>query len=444
MLKQIPYPLDVAYEKRVLQLEPLGMGESATAGSKYDYRGVSIEESRSASHRNLFRDLERENARLHRAVDELSILNELAAEIGRARDVDEISQSIIRKARRAARAAEGVITLVRDEAPGDMKTLVRTRVDSQDAGPLRPTDRLLGWMHHHRSPMVIGREDEKSRREMGLGDASIQTLLSVPMLVGGRLVGILTAYNREDGADFTTEDVRLLSIMAAQSAQVIERARLDEERRTILQTFGQYTSPEIVEQILKSGSHAKSTRRHVCILFMDLRGFSSFAEREEPEEVVDYLAKLFDVAIDSVNNHHGIVHQLLGDGMMAIFGAPVSYGNDEVHAVMASLDMIERIEQLVDAGELPPTRLGIGLHSGEVVAGTIGSSVHREYKVTGDVVNVASRVEELNKRFDSRLLVTEAVFRKLDGLDGLDVEAMSMGSVAMSGREGQVHLYRLA
>ncbi len=386
-------------------------------------------------------DLERENARLRRAVDELSILNELAAEIGRARGVEEISQSIIRKARRAAKAREGVITLVEEEAAGDMKTLVRTRVDSRGAGPLRPTDGILRWMQHHRSPIVVGRDDEKRRRELALYDASIQTLLSVPMMVGGRLIGILTVYNREQDADFTSEDVRLLSIMAGQSAQVIEHARLDEERRAIVQTFGQYTSPEIVDQILRSGSHSEGTRRHVCILFMDVRGFSTFAERAEPEAVVEYLRKLFDVAIDCVNRHHGIVHQLLGDGLMAIFGAPVSYGNDATYAVRASLEMLEHVERLVDAGDLPPTRLGIGLHAGEVVAGTIGSSVHREYKVTGDVVNVAARVEQLNKRFDSRLLITEAVFRELDTADK---EATSMGSVAMTGREEPVHVYRLA
>ncbi len=386
-------------------------------------------------------NLERENARLRRAVDELSVLNELAAEIGRARSVEEITQSIIRKARRAVEAREGVITLVKKGVVDEMKTLVRTRVHESGSGPLRPTDLLLQQMRAKPSAVVIGSADEDQRRRLGLQDSSMRSLISVPLLVGGRLIGILTVYNHERGQDFSAEDVRLLSIMAAQSAQIIDHARLEEERRTIIQTFGQFTSPDVVEEILRSGSDTEGSRRHVCILFMDVRGFSSFAERIEPEEVVEYLRSLFDITIDCVNRHRGIVHQLLGDGLMAIFGAPVSYGNDAGHAVQASFDMLEQVRSAVDGGRIPPTRLGIGLHAGDVVAGTIGSSVHREYKVTGDVVNVAARIEQLNKEFDSSLLISGAVY---DELDPQTVDAVSMGSITLEGRQEPVQIFQLA
>lgn len=387
-------------------------------------------------------DLQRENARLRRAVDELSILNELATEIGRARSVEEITQSIIRKARRTVGASEGVITLVEEEDSADeMKTLVRTRVDSAGSGPLRPTDSLLQWMRSKRSAILIGANDEKERRRLGLEDPAMRTLASVPLLAGGRLIGILTVYNREEGGDFTSDDIRLLSIMAAQSAQVIEHARLEEERRSIVQTFGQFTSPEVVEEILRTGSSTEGSRRHVCVLFMDVRGFSAYAERMQPEVVVEYLRTLFDITIDCVTRHKGIVHQLLGDGLMAIFGAPVSHGRDAQHAVHAAREMLERVREKVGAGDLPPTQLGIGLHAGEVVAGTIGSAVHREYKVTGDVVNVAARLEQLNKRFDSSLLISEAVY---DELDPKPDDAVSMGSVSLAGRNEPVHIYKLA
>lgn len=386
-------------------------------------------------------DLQRENARLRRAVEELSILNELAAEIGRARGVEEITRSIIQKARRAVGAREGVITLVKKGEKDEMKTLVRTRADSQDAAPLRPTDLLLQRMQAQRKAIVISGDDEKQRRELGLRDSTMQTLASVPLLVGGRLIGILTVYNHERGQDFSSEDVRLLSIMAGQSAQVVEHARLEEERRSIIQTFGQFTSPDVVEEILRSGSDTEGSRRHVCIMFMDVRGFSTFAERIEPEEVVEYLRSLFDLTIECVNRHHGIVHQLLGDGLMAIFGAPVSYGNDTQNAVQAAFDMLEQVRSAVTDGRIPPTKLGIGLHAGKVVAGTIGSAVHREYKVTGDVVNVAARIEQLNKKFDSSLLISEAVYDKLDPTPA-DVD--SMGSITLQGREEPVRIFRLA
>ncbi len=385
--------------------------------------------------------LKLENARLTRAVEELSILNDLAAEIGRARSVEEITRSIIQRARRAVGAREGVITLVESGTRDVMKTLVRTRADIAGTSLLRPTELLLQQMRARRQAIVIRSDDDEERRRIGLLDPSVRTLASVPLLVGGRVIGILTVYNHERGEDFSPEDVRLLSIMAGQSAQVVEHARLEEERRSIIQTFGQFTSPDVVEEILRRGSDTEGTRRHVCILFMDVRGFSTFAERIEPEDVVEYLRSLFDLTIECVNRHHGIVHQLLGDGLMAIFGAPVSYGNDSRNAVEAALEMLERVTTAVAGGQIPPTTLGIGLHAGNVVAGTIGSSVHREYKVTGDVVNVASRIEQLNKEFNSRLLISEAVY---DELDPVPAEAVSIGSITLEGRREPVIIFKLA
>jgi class 3 adenylate cyclase len=386
--------------------------------------------------------LERENAGLRRAVAELSILNDLANEIGRARNVDGITQTIIRSARRAVDAREGVITLVSDEAPDEMVTLVRTRAHPHqpERSNLRPTEALLRSMQRSRTPIVVNSGDHELRRKLSLLDASLQSLISVPLLIGGRLIGILTVYDRENSADFTHEDVRLLSIMAAQSAHAVEIARLDEERRQIIQTFGQYTSPEIVEDILRTGSQADGELRHVCVLFMDVRGFSRFAERTAPQAVVEYLSRLFEVAIDCINRNHGIVHQLLGDGLMAIFGAPVSYDRDCAYAVGASVEILEKIEGEVEAGRLPSMRIGIGLHAGEVVAGTIGTRVHREYKVTGDVVNVAARIEKLNKQFESRLLITEAVMNEAGELP---VSAKPLGPVHLDGRDEAVHLFRL-
>lgn len=394
----------------------------------------------SSDHR--LQSLERENAGLRRAVEELSILNDLANAVGRARNVDDITQTIIRSARRAVDAREGLITLISEEAQDAMVTLVRTRAgtNQHELSSLRPTEALLRSMQRNRTPIVVNIGDQDLRRELSLLDESLRSLVSVPLVIGGRLIGILTVYNRENAADFTPEDVRLLSIMAAQSAHAVEIARLDEDRRRIVQTFGQYTSPEIVEEILRTGSHADGALRHVCILFMDVRGFSSFAERTSPEAVVEYLSRLFEVAIDCVNRHHGIVHQLLGDGLMAIFGAPVSSDADCEHAVRASIEILDELDREIEAERLTSMPIGIGLHAGQVVAGTIGSRVHREYKVTGDVVNVAARIEKLNKHFDSRLLVSEAVMREVGEIP---LTATPLGPVNLDGRTESVQLFRL-
>ena len=295
-------------------------------------------------------------------------------------------------------------------------------------------------MRRARAPIVVRRDDVELRKDLGLTDLSVHSLVSVPLLVAGRLVGILTVYNNDEAKDFTESDIRLLTIMAAQSAQVVERARVERARRAIAEMFGQFTAPEIVDEILRCGPETNGTRRYVTVLFMDVRGFSTYAETTPPEEVVLYLRALFDHTIESVNQHRGIVHQLLGDGMMAIFGAPISHGNDAQNAVNAGLEMITRVRNAVAAGNLRRTHLGIGIHAGDVVAGTIGSAAHLEYKVTGDVVNVASRIEQLNKVFDSTLLISKSVY---EALDPPPVGAEPLGSIALNGRSEPVNIYRL-
>ncbi len=176
-------------------------------------------------------------------------------------------------------------------------------------------------------------------------------------------------------------------------------------------------------------------------MFLDIRGFTAYSEKRDPEEVVAYLNTLFDFMIDIVNAKGGIIHQLLGDGFKAIFGAPLNNPNNRQQAADASLAILDRIAEEQAAGRIPPTRIGIGLHAGEALTGTVGSSIHKEYKVTGDVVNLTARIEQLNKTYDSQLLASEAVWKEVD-LPGL--EADEIGAVEVRGRAEPVHIYKLA
>jgi adenylate cyclase len=182
-------------------------------------------------------------------------------------------------------------------------------------------------------------------------------------------------------------------------------------------------------------------RQEVCVMFLDLRGFTRRAEAMPPEDVVAYLDAFFALATDVVNRHGGIVHQLLGDGFMAYFGVPEPDPSAPRRAAEAALEIVARVEAACDEGALLPTQPGIGIHAGEAVTGLVGSAIHREYKVTGDVVNTAARVEKLNKDFGSRVLVTGAVWARL-GPDPPPAEAL--GPVALEGRRQPIEVYRLA
>jgi adenylate cyclase len=230
--------------------------------------------------------------------------------------------------------------------------------------------------------------------------------------------------------------------VAVQVKQRIVRAlETVEERNAVVQLFGQHVAPAVVEELLHHPEETHTTRKDVCVMFVDIRGFTQFAEKRAPEDTVAYLNTLFEFMIASVTRHHGIVHQLLGDGFMAIFGAPLSFGNDAANAVRAALEIVERVQQEVEVQAIPPTRLGIGLHAGEALAGPVGSAVHKEYKVTGDVVNLASRIEQLNKEFNTQLLISETVWQ---AVREQWPHATSLGHVPIRGHEDTVELFALA
>jgi adenylate cyclase len=213
-----------------------------------------------------------------------------------------------------------------------------------------------------------------------------------------------------------------------------------QERNRISRTFGEYVSPEVMSKLLDLKPDLRSESKNVCVMFLDIRNFTGFAEKRSPEEVVEYLESLFEFMIEIVNRHHGIINKFLGDGFMAVFGAPLSDGRDCANALEAAQEILARVRDEVEAGTILPTTVGIGLHAGEAVTGSIGSALRREYTVIGDVVNLAARIEKLNKRFDSQLLISEIVWQAVSDQGN----AVPMGQVEVRGREQAIQIYQVS
>jgi sigma-B regulation protein RsbU (phosphoserine phosphatase) len=178
--------------------------------------------------------LEEENRQLKRAVEELSILNDLSRAIGASVDSQDIIRKIIDRSMRAVQAEQSVVTLV-DREPGQpMKTLVRAMTSSAEHPHYHVSENLLGWMHLYKKPLLTN-EPSADERFKGLKwDQTIHSILCVPLMVKSELRGVLTSYNKKDANGFTQEDQRLLAIIASQSAQIVENARLYEEEKAYL------------------------------------------------------------------------------------------------------------------------------------------------------------------------------------------------------------------
>jgi serine phosphatase RsbU (regulator of sigma subunit) len=170
--------------------------------------------------------LQEENQRLRRAVEELSILNDLARAIGASVNSQEIMRTIVHRSLRAINAEQGVITLVEPHDGDSMKTLVRTVVSSAQHSPYHFNQSLLGWMYLHKKPLMVLDPRGDDRFQGVAWDPSIRSLVCVPLMIKAELKGVLTVYNKKGSERFTEDDQRLLAIIAAQSAQVVENARL--------------------------------------------------------------------------------------------------------------------------------------------------------------------------------------------------------------------------
>jgi adenylate cyclase len=210
-------------------------------------------------------------------------------------------------------------------------------------------------------------------------------------------------------------------------------------RDQVTNLFGQHVSPQVVEFLLTSRAEVTSEIRHVTVMFVDFRSFTAASRDRPPEQVVARLDSAFAKLVEILDRHGGIVNKFLGDGFLALFGTPIDQPDSALRAVNAARDMVAAMTD--DGMEAEwPLRIGIGIHLGPVVVGNVGSARRKEYTVIGDTVNLAARIESLNKEFGSQLLISSAV-RDAIGADG--ERARSLGAVAVRGYEQPVAIWQL-
>ncbi len=176
--------------------------------------------------------------------------------------------------------------------------------------------------------------------------------------------------------------------------------------------FDQQVSREVSKALIKDKGVTK--RLEATVMFLDIRDFTTFADSHTPDEVIDFQNKFLSPVIDIINLHQGVVFQILGDGVMACFGSPVENVLHADMAFQASLQIRAKVKELSESAVIPATRIGIGLHSGQIVTGNIGNEQRKQFSISGSPVIVASRLEQLNKKFGTELLISHDVLRNIN------------------------------
>ncbi len=237
----------------------------------------------------------------------------------------------------------------------------------------------------------------------------------------------------------------LLSLALSYGAVVFYRFMTEEkEKRKIKNTIGHYINRQLLEKVLADPGLLKlgGDRKNLSVLFSDIRGFTTISESMKPEEVVPLLNEYLSKMVDVVFRNDGTLDKFIGDAVMAFWGAPVP---DELHprkAVMCAIEMIEELKLLQEKWRRegkPVIEIGIGVNTGDMVVGNMGSGQKMEYTVIGDNVNLGSRLEGLNKEYHTRIIVSEATFLAVQDL----VEAQLLGSVKVKGKTKEVTIYQI-
>ncbi len=199
---------------------------------------------------------------------------------------------------------------------------------------------------------------------------------------------------------------------------IVYRLWTEEKNRQQIQAlFGQYVSAEVVKLLLANPDKVElgGEKRQITVLFSDVRGFTALSSQRDPQEIVAILNDYFELMVGIVLKYGGTLDKYIGDGMMAYFGAPLSTGEDAQNAVLAAIEMLQVMEKLNQKWrDKTNLSIGVGIASGEAVVGNIGSPKKMEYTAIGNVVNLASRLESLNKEKKTHILIDENTINKID------------------------------
>ncbi len=243
----------------------------------------------------------------------------------------------------------------------------------------------------------------------------VRSTICAPLIAESGVHGAIYADRLDPFASFTPDDLELISAVAAQTAIAVENVRAHERlaREEVARAnYGRFLPEYVVKQMLENPESFKlgGVNQKITVLFADIRGFTRLSEHAPPERVVQLLNKYFSAMTDIIFAHGGTLDKYIGDGLMALFGAPTVTPEDATNAVNAAVAMQRRIvninEELREEG-LPEIGVGVGLHTGDAVVGYIGSERRSEYTAIGDTVNTAARLESNSK--GGQILVSDAV-----------------------------------
>lgn len=315
--------------------------------------------------------------------------------------------------------SNGVVSIDNDERVVKCNASALRILDDDAAG-------IIGWTtEEYFEPWIL----DSVRRVMSTGEPELIMDTDIALARGGQVTINLNVVPLLDSKKNIIGSLLILEDITAE--------------KRLKSTLTRYMSKEVADKLMQSGELILGGEtREATILFSDIKGFTSIAERSSPHEIVTMLNDYFTIMVDIVFSHKGILDKYIGDALMAVFGAPLASREDPDNAVRAAIQMMEALNEfnrirVLDEKELLQIRIGI--NTNEVLSGNIGSIKRMDYTVIGDGVNIAARLEQINKYFDTNILISEFTRKKLKG----DYLMRKVDLIRVKGKSKPVMIYQV-
>lgn len=386
-----------------------------------------------------------ETARLNRI---LKVLLNFAKDLNEARSVDEVLQRIMEIVFDHVPADRGFLML-REEGQERLTPMVVRHRTGGDQGKITISKTIADRVLKDRVSILTS--DAQVDPRFGAGDSirihGIRSAMCAPLWSQEQIIGIIHVDSPMLTNCFTLNDLDLLTALGHNAALAIERARLNqkivaEEKKR--ERLGRFLSPQVTDRIINTSESQGAElgvpeAKEVSVLFADIVGFTTMSEKMSPAAVSyllnDYLSRMTEI----IFKYDGTLDKYIGDAIMAVFGAPLDMPDHAAQCIRAGLEMRERLEEFnAERREGPQLRIRIGINSGKVVAGEIGSINKKEYTVLGDAVNIASRLESSVAK-PMMIVIGENTYEAVQG----QFECRSLGETELKGKAKKVTAYEV-
>ncbi|UCE40492.1 MAG: FHA domain-containing protein [Candidatus Aminicenantes bacterium] len=389
-----------------------------------------------------------ELSRLERMNKVLFVLYEISRHINIIHDFNELLGKIMELIFQVIDADYGFLILMDDKSGRDFVPVVVKLKDDRMKGKIRASRTLCKKVIEDRVALLTSNamDDARFSPTESLVKQKIRSAICVPLWQKEKIIGAIQLDSTRLGNQFTQDDLELLKAIGCQMSMVLEQANLNKkirEEEELRSRLERYHSPQVVNMILKTAERSQDDLLEakdvsVTILFSDIVGFTRLSERLNPLDVNMLLNQYFSRMTDIIFEYEGTLDKYVGDRMMAVFGAPLEKDDHAERAIRAALKMRKELAEMMEQAS-PDKKFDVrlGLNTGHVVAGNIGSPKRMDYTVIGDSVNIASRLESSAE--PNQILIGEETYRQVKG----KFKTRKVGSKTFRGKSESIMVYEV-